>query len=306
MQTTKNILLIRPANFDFNAETAASNTFQNKVADSAETIKEKAFAEFEIFANTLASNGIHVSIIDDTITPKKPDAVFPNNWISFHPDGTVILYPMLAENRRLERRPDIIASLKEKFTVTNIIDLSHYEKQGRFLEGTGSMVLDHQNKIAYSCLSPRTDREIFIEVCNQIQYTPVYFRAYNEKGKEIYHTNVMMCIAEKFVVICMDSITAAEEKKLVLDSLTKTGHEIITITFAQMNRFAGNMLSLQTNDNKTILALSQTALDSLTTLQKESIENYCKFVPLSITNIEKIGGGSARCMIAEIFLPALV
>ena len=305
MQIAKNILLVRPSNFVFNSETAVSNAFQKEVKESEEAIKQKVLKEFEKFVITLKSKGVNVFVFDDTQYPEKPDAVFPNNWASFHSDGTVILYPMFAPNRRHERRQDIIDSLKKNFKITHTLDLSAYESENRYLEGTGSIVFDRQNKIAYACLSPRTDKELFNEVCDYLHYKPVCFRAHDKDGKEIYHTNVMMCIGEKFSVICLDSISDKQERELVFESLTNAGHQIIDITFEQMNNFAGNMLAIQTNDNKSILVLSQSSFDSLTTAQKNKIEKYCELVPLSIKTIETIGGGSARCMIAELFLPEL-
>ncbi|MBI4929486.1 MAG: amidinotransferase [Bacteroidetes bacterium] len=304
MQTTKNILLVRPSNFVFNTETAASNAFQINVNDSEVAVKQKVLAEFEAFAATLKTKGVNVFIFDDTPVPQKPDAIFPNNWVTFHNDGTVILYPMCAQNRQYERRPDIIDKLRQNFTINKVVDLSHYEKEKRFLEGTGSIVFDHSNTIAYTCLSPRTDKELFIKVCDVLHYNPVFFHAHDKGGKEIYHTNVMMCIGEKFAVVCLDSITDNKEKKLVTQSLTKTGRQLIDISFEQMNNFAGNLLEIQTNGNKNIVALSQTAFDSLKSEQKSEIEKFCELVPLSIKTIETIGGGSARCMIAEIFSPS--
>jgi hypothetical protein len=305
MQATKNILLVRPSNFIFNTETETSNAFQVKIGDSEDIIKQKAFLEFEAFANILKLKGVNVYVFDDTKVPQKPDAVFPNNWVTFHRDGTVIFYPMYAPNRQLERRLDIIDNLKQNFKVTKMVDLSKYEIENRFLEGTGSIIFDHNNKIAYACLSPRTDKEIFIEVCNLLNYKPIYFHAYDKAGKEIYHTNVMMCIGEKFAAICLESISDENEKKNVSNSLIETGHEIIDITYEQMKNFAGNMLEIRTNDNKSILALSQSAFDILTNDQIGEIEKYCELVPLSIKTIETIGGGSARCMIAEVFLQPL-
>ena len=305
MQTTKNILLVRPADFAFNSETAHSNAFQVKINGSADAVKQEVLSEFENFASTLKKKGVNVFVFDDTPLPKKPDAIFPNNWVTFHADGTVILYPMCASNRQYERRPDILDKLRENFKITKVTDLSHYEKEKRFLEGTGSIIFDHSNKIAYACLSPRTDKELFMEVCNVLHYSPVVFHTYDKDGKEIYHTNVMMCIGEQFASVCLDSITDVQEKKLVSQSLTKTGHKIIDITFDQMNHFAGNMLEVQTNKNKKILVLSQSAFDCLRPDQKGEIEKHCELVPLSIKTIETIGGGSARCMIAEIFLQPL-
>ena len=303
MQTSKNILLIRPATFIFNPETAASNAFQLEINESEEVIKKKKLQEFEDFVKTLKSKGVNVFVFDDSKSPEKPDAIFPNNWVSFHSDGTVILYPMFAPNRRYERRQDIIESLKQDFVVAKILDLSKYENEGKYLEGTGSIIFDHINKMAYACLSPRTNKELFFEVCKYLNYKPIYFYAHDENGKEIYHTNVMMCIGERFAVICLDSITDQAERELVNNSLTETGHQVIDITFEQMKSFAGNMLAIQTNENKSILALSQSSFDSLTSNQKKELEKYSELVPLSINTIETIGGGSARCMIAEIFLP---
>lgn len=297
-QSAQNILLIRPANFGFNPETAHSNAFQNKT----DFDKQKILSEFDAFAEKLKEKGVNVFVFDDTPNPLKPDAIFPNNWISFHPDGTIILYPMFAENRRSERRNDIVEKLKERFKIREILDLSGHEIEGRFLEGTGSIVFDHENKIAYACLSPRTDKELFIKVSEYLHYKPVYFHSYDMNGKEIYHTNVMMCIGENFAVICLDSINDNHEREVVTGLLSQTGHQIIDITFEQMNNFVGNMLVIRTNDNKSILALAQSSFDSLTTIQKKELKKYCKLVPLSTNTIETIGGGSARCMIAEVFL----
>ncbi|MEO6869331.1 MAG: arginine deiminase-related protein [Ginsengibacter sp.] len=302
MQSSKNILLIRPSTFSFNPETAASNAFQVEINESEEAIKRKKLQEFEAFVKTLRSKGVNVFVADDTTFPAKPDAIFPNNWVSFHSDGTVILYPMYAPNRRHERRKDILDLLEKNFEVTNILDLSKYENEGKYLEGTGSIIFDHINKLAYACLSPRTNKELLLEVCDYLKYQPIHFYAHDESRKEIYHTNVMMCIGEKFSVICLESITDLAEREMVTRSLAETGQEVIEITFDQMKNFAGNMLEIQTNVSKSILALSQSAYDSLTTNQKKEIEKYSELVPLTIKTIETIGGGSARCMIAEIFL----
>lgn len=303
-QTTSEILLVRPAGFSFNEQTALSNAFQNKIDDgNNEKLSYRAFDEFDLFAEKLRTKGIGVTVINDTIEPKKPDAVFPNNWISFHADGTVILYPMCAPNRRYERRGDVIDELKKTFSVNNIIDLSFYEDENRFLEGTGSVVFDHQNKLAYACISPRTDKELLIELCKRLDYKPVYFHAYDAKGIEIYHTNVLMTIAEGFAIVCLEAITNMVEREMVIESFSKTGHKIIDINFEQMNHFAGNMLALKNKQNKKLLVLSRSAFDSLNDDQKRIIDNYCEMIPLDIKTIETVGGGSARCMIAEIFLP---
>lgn len=305
MQSTNNILLIRPAKFSFNIETAKSNAFQTQVEYSAEELNKKASSEFEIFVSTLKSKGINTIIFNDTEFPIKPDAIFPNNWVSFHSDGTVILYPMNAANRQTERRPDILEKLKEFYSINKILDFSHYEKDNKFLEGTGSIIFDHDNKIAYACISPRTDKNIFLEVCNQLKYEAICFISHDEKGREIYHTNVMMCIAEKYAVICLESIVDKKEREIVSQSLIKSGHQIIDISFNQMKNFAGNMLELKTKSDTSILVMSQSAYKSLTPFQIEEINKYSEIVPLYVNTIEKTGGGSARCMIAEIFLPMI-
>ena len=306
MQTTTHILLVRPFHFSFNNETAASNAFQHTITDREEVIKKRVSTEFENVVKTLRGKGVDVTVIDDTAMPVKPDAIFPNNWVSFHADGTVILYPMCAPNRRYERRQDIIDWVEDNFTISRVLDLSNYEKENRFLEGTGSIVFDHQHKIAYACLSPRTDKELFLQACNYLKYKPVYFFSHDQQGQQIYHTNVMMCIGKKFAAVCLNSISDKAEREMVSKTLTDTGHELIDISFEQMNKFAGNMLELKNNTGNGILALSQSAYDSLTEVQKEHISRYCDFTPLSITTIETIGGGSARCMIAEVFLKPIL
>ncbi|MBI1768907.1 MAG: amidinotransferase [Bacteroidetes bacterium] len=305
MQSTNRVFLVRPASFNYNTETALSNSFQNKIELPPSKVSKKAIEEFDGVAAKLTSKGVDVNVFDDTALPIKPDAIFPNNWISLHTNGTMVLYPMCTPNRRLERRQDIIESLRKKFKVTSTIDLTGYEKENRFLEGTGSVVFDHENKIAYACLSPRTDKKLFIELCQRLSYKPIYFSSLDQKGKEIYHTNVMMCIGDKFAVICLDSISDLTERKSVIESFAKTSHELIDISYEQMNRFAGNMLMLKTNSNSSILAMSESAYESLNNDQRKRIEKYGELVPLSIPTIETIGGGSARCMIAEIFLPPL-
>lgn len=303
MQTTSNILLIRPAKFCFNPETEMSNAFQIKVDENADSLNKKALAEFNEFAITLANKGINVFIFNDTESPIKPDAIFPNNWVSFHEDGTVILYPMNANNRQAERRPDILEKLKVDFKIKKVLDLSHYEKENKFLEGTGSVIFDHNNKTAYACISPRTDKLIFQELCEYLNYKPAFFKAADENSQEIYHTNVMMCIGEKFAVICLESISDVEERNFISNSLRKTGHQIIEISFNQMKRFAGNMLEIKSKNGRDFLVMSDSAFKSLDSLQKDELNKYVELLPLNVNMIEKIGGGSARCMIAEIFLP---
>ncbi len=306
MQSTQNIFLIRPQNFKYNAETAASNEFQSKADDGEEnTVKQLALAEFDRFVETLYSKGVNVLVFDDTNEPAKPDAVFPNNWVTFHADGTVILYPLCAESRRSERRMDIFETLGQEFRIEKIIDLSHFESEGRFLEGTGSILFDHVNKVAYACLSPRTDASLFDEVSQTLGYTPISFRAIDAKGRAIYHTNVMMCIGVGFAVICLESVTNAEEKKTVIESLKRHGLAIIDISFEQMNKFAGNMLAVSGENGRLFLVQSQSAFDSFRKDQISILEKYCELLPIPIPTIETIGGGSARCMMAEIFLPEL-
>lgn len=302
-QTTNNIMLIRPANFRPNNETRQSNEFQKLLENYSEKeICDLAILEFDQFIKKLKEKNVNTLVIEDTSLPIKPDAIFPNNWVSFHANGTVVLYPMMAKNRRLERRQDIIESLKSDFEIKTILDFSKFENENKFLEGTGSIVFDHQNKIAYACLSQRTDKEVLSAVCESLNYTPFSFYSFSEAGKAIYHTNVMMCIAENFVIVCLDSISNEVEKNNLCNSFKETGHQIIDISFNQMNNFAGNMLEIKTNEQKSILALSQSAFEILTKEQKNTIEKHSELVPLSINTIETIGGGSARCMMAEIFL----
>ncbi len=303
MQSTNSILLIRPSNFFFNTETALSNSFQNSIDVDNGYIAAKVLKEFENFREALNFNGVDVTTINDTESPIKPDAIFPNNWVSCHADGTVILYPMLAENRRYERRLDVIKTLKEKFIVKNIIDFSIYEKENKFLEGTGSIVFNHVHKIAYACLSPRTSKDIFVQLCSKLGYQPIYFNAYNQNGQSIYHTNVMLCVLENIAIICLDSITNPKDKELVLQSFFYTKHIIIDVSFIQMHNFACNVLALKINNNKNIVVLSQRAYDSLEEDKKNTIKNYYNLLPILIPTIETIGGGGVRCMIAEIFLP---
>ena len=302
MTRPSTILLIRPKHFGFNPETAGSNAFQSRSAGDASAVAAKAINEFEIFRKRLLSEGVNVLVFEDTSEPVKPDAVFPNNWVSFHPDGTVILYPMMSTNRRHERRHDVIDALKKDFIVKQVIDLSVYEEDNRYLEGTGSIVFDHPNKTAYACVSPRTDVELLAEVCSILHYQPVVFVAADHGGHAIYHTNVMMCIGNGFCVICLDSIPDADERRMVRSKLANSGNEIVPITLSQMNHFAGNVLSVQ-GSHKQLLVMSQAAYDSLADEQRFRLQAYCELLPVDINTIETIGGGSARCMMAEVLLP---
>lgn len=294
--------MIRPVNFGYNEETAESNAFQNKDKNQQE-VQEKALAEFNNFVAILRNHGVDVIVIDDNPEPYTPDSIFPNNWVSFHDDGNVFLYPMQAENRRLERREDIIAELEDNFKVHHIVDLSRYEEENKFLEGTGSMVLDRVNKIAYACLSPRTDKDVLAIFCEQEDYTAVCFDAADEKGKAIYHTNVLMCVGTQFAVICLDSIPNPHEKVVVIEYLKSTQKEIVEITFEQMNQFAGNMLEVKTKNDETLIILSKSAFKALDDIQIALLEQYGKLVYADIHTIENNGGGSVRCMMAEVHLP---
>jgi hypothetical protein len=303
MQSSNHILLIKPAGFSYNKETAASNAFQTSLAKNKQMIDKLIIQEFDRMVQSLVNKGMNVTVIDDTITPIKPDAIFPNNWVTFHADGTVVLYPMLALNRRLERRMDVLKKLEETFVIKELIDLSIYEKEGLFLEGTGSIIFDHIHKMAYACTSPRTDKQLFIETCSKIGYKPVHFSSVDAQGKEIYHTNVMMSIGNGFSVVCLDSITNQTEKEFLIESLTSTGHQIIDISQEQTNSFCGNMLELELPGKKNILAMSKSAFQSLSDAEKNVLNDFCELLPFDIDTIEQIGGGSVRCMIAEIFLP---
>lgn len=307
-QTTNSILMIRPVAFRMNEQTAVNNYYQ-KVLDGLlpATVNAKAQQEFDAFVEKLTSVGIDVTVVDDTLNPDTPDSIFPNNWISFHENGDVALYPMFAENRRHERREEILDLLEEKgFVIHNIIDYTSAEEDGFFLEGTGSLLLDRANAKAYCALSPRADEELFIEFCEDFDYAPVIFEAFqtvNSERKLIYHTNVMMCLGETFAVICSDCIDDKKERKMVLDNLKDNGKEIILITEAQMNNFAGNMLEVRGANDKRYLVMSAAAHQSLTPKQIEQLENHAEILSSSLDTIEACGGGSARCMMAEIFLP---
>lgn len=305
MQSTSNLLMIRPVSFGYNEQTAESNAFQTRGADQKH-VQEKALAEFDGLVQVLKDNHVNVTVIEDTLYPHTPDSIFPNNWVSFHNNGDVFLYPMQAENRRLERREDIINKLEDNFTVKHVADLSHFEHENQFLEGTGSMVLDRDNKIVYACLSPRTDEDVLAQFCQQTGYKAVSFQAFDEKGLAIYHTNVLMCVGSSFAVICLDSITNTTEKEIVIKSLKDTGKQIIEISYKQMNHFAGNMLEVKNVEGDTLIVMSQSAYNSLSYEQKAVLSSFGKLVYADINTIETNGGGSARCMIAEVHLPVIV
>jgi hypothetical protein len=307
-QTTNSILMIRPVAFRMNEQTVVNNYYQ-KVIDGLlpATVNAKAQEEFDSFVNKLRAVGVNVTVIDALEDSDTPDSIFPNNWISFHGNGDIALYPMFAENRRLERREDILDTLEEDgFVIENIMDYTSAEDDGFFLEGTGSLVLDRENGKAYCALSPRADEELFIEFCEDFEFTPVIFEAFQTVDKErklIYHTNVMMCIGETFAVICADCIDDKKERKMVLDSLKGDDKEVILVTEEQINNFAGNMLEVKGADDRRYLVMSTAAHQSLTKKQIAQIEEHVTILTSSLDTIEACGGGSARCMMAEIFLP---
>jgi hypothetical protein len=302
-QTTSHLLMIRPVQFAFNAQTAVNNAFQSTQDTNAQ---ELALKEFDDFVSLLRKKGVDVTVVNDTPAPHTPDSIFPNNWISFHDDGSIVLYPMYAENRRQERKPHVVETLEKHFIIRKRIDLSSYEGTQVFLEGTGSMVLDREHKIAYACLSQRTDANVLNDFCAQLGYTAQVFTATDANGYPIYHTNVMMCVADRYVIICLDSITDATERKATVDCIAKTSKEIIAITLDQMNHFAGNMLQVNNEKGDTFLIMSSQAYTALTSEQVEAIESYNPILHSSLETIERNGGGSARCMMAEVFLPERV
>ncbi|MFD2523261.1 citrulline utilization hydrolase CtlX [Emticicia soli] len=305
-QTTSNILMIRPVNFAFNLQTAESNAFQDTDSQALDVTitQENALREFDVMVSQLRAIGVNVLVYDDTPKPYTPDSIFPNNWVSFHHSGKVCLYPMQAENRRLERRTDIIEELSANYHVEKIIDLTSFEQEGKFLEGTGSLVLDRMHRIAYACLSPRTNEEVLTAWEEQMNgYKIVKFRAVDANEKEIYHTNVMMCIGDNFAVVCLQSIADLDERLMVKESLESTGKNVIEITLEQMNEFAGNMLLVTNQKEHRILVMSTRAYDSLTADQKKLLEEYADIAHFDLNIIETCGGGSARCMMAEVHLP---
>lgn len=305
-QITDTIVMIRPVAFRMNEQTAVNNFFQEDIALKNVEINTKAQEEFDAFVKKLRAVGVNVIVENDDLNMDTPDSIFPNNWISFHENGNIGLYPMFAENRRRERREEVLIRLEsEGFIINEIYDYTSAEEEGIFLEGTGSLLLDRVNYKAYCALSARADEELLIEFCEDFEYLPVIFTAnqtVDGKRVPIYHTNVMMCLAEKFSVICLDTIDDASEKKNVVQHLKKDGKEIIRITEAQMHHFAGNMLQLQGKDKK-YLVMSSTAHNSLNKEQITAIEKHCEILSSDLTTIESCGGGSARCMMAEVFLP---
>lgn len=297
MQNVSHLLMIKPSHFGFNVETAANNYFQQNIPGN---LQQKALKEFEVFVTLLQKNNILVTVINDTNDTISPDAIFPNNWISFDEEKGIFLYPMYAQNRRLEKNEKIIHSIKSLASIQKITNLSYFEKENKFLEGTGSMVLDRAHKIAYACLSPRTTIEVLNEFCKQTNYSSCTFISTDINDKEIYHTNVMMCVADKYVVICLESIKNKIELDIIKKTIKQTNKEIIELTLQQINCFAGNMLQIKNKDRMMYLIMSTTAYQSLTTIQIAKLEKYNTILHTSINTIETIGGGSVRCMLAEI------
>lgn len=302
---TDTVFMVEPVAFDYNPETAINNLFQQVNTSEAKETQQLALAEFNNMVQLLRNAGIKVIVIKDTPSPHTPDSIFPNNWVSFHPNNHVILYPMFAENRRLERRMEILheieKELNKKFHYT---DYTQYEKENIILEGTGSYVPDRENKIAYACLSPRTHKDLFQKFCNDNGYQAAIFSATQKKDNNlypIYHTNVVMCVTSKYVVVCLDVIRDKEDKKTLVETIEKSGKEVFEITEHQMNQFSGNMLQLKNKNNELFLVLSSSTYNSLTKQQIEKLESNLKLLICNIPTIEKYGGGSARCMIAEVF-----
>ena len=305
-QATNSILMIRPINFGYNEETAQDNYYQNK--DSIiKNSNESAQNEFDNMVNNLRQNGVSVHVFQDDENDYTPDSIFPNNWVSFHENGDIGLFPMYAKNRRLERRPEVLEFLEnEGFAISNIVDYSSAESENKFLEGTGSMILDRENRVAYCSISNRSNEDLFIEFCEDFEFTPVIFNSFQSVGDKrlpIYHTNVMMCIATDYVMICLDSIDDKNQRKNVSNFINGSGKKLIEISENQVESFAGNMLELINENGNSLLVMSKSAEDSLNENQKNIIKNYSRIVSCDINTIEVCGGGSARCMMAEIFLP---
>ena len=303
MQITDTILMVRPASFRANEETAATNFFQSSdTKTDLRTIQQAALKEFENMVELLRQHEINVFVIDDTPIPVKPSAAFPNNWLSTSPEGVISVFPIYAPNRRAEKRDDILKMLAEKFVVKDLQDWSEFEVEGKFLEGTGSMVMDHENKVIYTCYSPRTDVSVLEKFANANKYRAIIFFAVDNNGHPVYHTNVMMTLGENFAILCEEAIEEEWELIAVRQLLESSGHEVIRITKDQMHAFAGNMLQVKNSNGEKFLLMSQTAFGSLNEEQKEELSARSKLLPIPIHVIEKTEGGSVRCMIAEIFL----
>ena len=305
-QATNSILMIRPINFGYNEETAQDNHYQIKELPH-KNVNERAQKEFDNMVKNLRQNGVSVHVFQDDENEYTPDSIFPNNWVSFHENGDVGLYPMCAENRRIERRPEVLDFLEnEGFTICNIVDYSSAESENKFLEGTGSMILDRENRLAYCSISNRSNEDLFIEFCEDFEFTPIIFNSFQTVGNKrlpIYHTNVMMCVATDYVIVCLDSIDDKKQRKNVSSFIKESGKKLIEISENQVESFAGNMLELINDNGESILVMSKSAEDSLNENQKNIITKYSSIISSDINTIETCGGGSTRCMMAEIFLP---
>ncbi len=304
-QATSHILMIRPVRFGFNEETALTNAFQSTehAAQTRDVAQENALREFDDMVRQLRAVGVDVIVVEDMPEPYTPDSIFPNNWVSFHNNCTVILYPMQAENRRLERRKDILDLIEERFYINRLVDLTAFENEGKFLEGTGSMVLDRRFKVAYACLSPRTSDEVLDAFALQMNYEIVKFNAVDASGKAIYHTNVLMCIGDLFAVVCLAAIPDPDERLMVRSTLEMSGRQLIEISLTQMAQFAGNMLQVKTRRGGNLIVMSTQAYQSLTPRQIDSLDDFAPLFHADLAMIEGNGGGSARCMMAEVHLP---
>ncbi len=299
MQTTAKLLMVRPANFAFNEQTAENNQFQQK-SDQTQ-VAEKALAEFDALVKLLKANDVDVIVVQDTSEPWTPDSIFPNNWFSSHFEGELVLYPMFAENRRLERKEHVLNLLKRGFNHNKVVDLTHWEGEGEFLEGTGSMILDRRKHIAYCCRSARTSEKVLSEFCSIMNYQPIVFDAFDKNDNQIYHTNVIMNIGMQVAVICLESIKDENERKKIVAQLTSTGKIIVDISLEQVDSFVGNMLEVRSRNGSPITVMSAAAQRALTFEQENTISTFSKIISSDLQTIEKNGGGSARCMIAEIF-----
>lgn len=298
IQPAKKIMMVRPKHFGFDPASAESNAFQHKEgAEQVNDIATEAIAEFDAAVTKLRANGLEVLVIQDTDKPEKPNAVFPNNWISFH-ENQVLIYPMMAENRRWERRDEILDEVLGE-SEKQIIDLTEFEKESKFLESTGSVVIDYVNDLAYACISARTDQDVLEKMCEVLKLEPILFEAVDKEGLEIYHTNVMMCLAADYAVICLESIKA-EYRDAVVAALTKTGHQLIKLSMDQIYHFAGNMMETLDESENSVLVMSDTAMKSLTIDQKETVAQFSQTLSIHIPTIEKYGGGSARCMMCRV------
>lgn len=302
MQTTDQVLMIRPTRFMSNPQTASSNGFQHAEPDT-DTAQRAALAEFDAYVGALRQAGVGVLVLEDGDQAHTPDSIFPNNWVSFHADGRALLYPMEAPNRRLERRSAVLAAVERHFEIRECIDLSHFEAEACFLEGTGSMVLDHVHKLAYVCHSSRSHPQALAAFAARMDYRPLCFHALDRHGKAIYHTNVMMCVGSALAVVCMESIPNRGERAMLAHTLAASGKELIEISLAQMEQFAGNMLELRSRHGHAVFAMSRRAWAALYAAQHRRIAACAEPVLASIDTIERLGGGGARCMLAEIFLP---